>query len=55
MNGVVEATDALLALRYSMEMIALTPLQIEIGDMDNDGDISAADALVILRMSMGIN
>jgi hypothetical protein len=55
MNGGVEATDALRALRYSMEMIALTPLQIEIGDMDNDGDISAADALVILRMSMGIN
>ena len=55
MNGVVEAADALLALRSAMHMIALSDLQIEIGDMDGDGVVTAADSLVILRIAMGIN
>ena len=55
MNGVVEAADALLALRNAMHMIALSDLQIEIGDMDGDGVVTAADALVILRIAMGID
>ena len=54
MNGVVEASDALLALRYAMAIITLSDLQIEIGDMDGDGVLTASDALVILRMAMGI-
>ena len=54
MDGVVDSTDALLALRAAMNMITLTPDQIERGDMDFDGEVTAADALNILRISMGI-
>ena len=54
MNGAVEAADALLALRYSMELIELSELQIEIGDLDGDGVLTAADALMILRLSMDL-
>ena len=54
MNGAVEAADALLALRYSMDMQALTELQLEIGDLDGDGVLTAADALLILRLSMDL-
>lgn len=54
MNGAVEMTDALLALRFAMGTTDLTSLQQQIGDMDSDGTLTVADALVIMRMAMGI-
>ena len=37
-----------------MELIELSELQIEIGDLDGDGVLTAADALMILRMAMDL-
>ena len=42
MNGVVNSADALLALRASMGLVTLTPAQIERGDMNGDGEVTAA-------------
>lgn len=53
-NGEVTATDALLALRYSMEAVVLTEEQIMRGDLNGDGAITATEALIILRYSMGL-
>ena len=55
MNGAVEAADALLALRYSMELQTLSDLQITIGDMNGDGLVTAEDALRILRIAMELD
>ncbi|MCR5611056.1 MAG: Ig-like domain-containing protein [Clostridiales bacterium] len=53
-NGKVEAADALLALRYSMNIIGAEGLDLTAGDMDDNGTVDAVDALLILRKSMGI-
>ena len=53
-NGRVEAADALLALRFALGIIELTPEQLEIADV-NGGGCTAEDALIILRYAMGIN
>ena len=54
MDGVVDTTDALLAVRYSMGLTELSEEQILRGDIDGDGVVTAADALNILRMAMGL-
>lgn len=51
-DGAVDSTDALLALRASMDLITLDPLAVEVGDIDGDGTVSAADSLLILRYAM---
>ena len=53
-NGVVDAEDAILALRYSMQIIDATGLVLENGDMNGDGIVDATDALLILRLVMGM-
>ncbi|MBQ1892690.1 MAG: dockerin type I repeat-containing protein [Clostridia bacterium] len=55
LNGSVEGTDALLALRYSMGMVELNEEQLAEGDVNGDGVVDGTDALIILRLSMGIN
>lgn len=53
MDGTVTATDALLVLRYSMDLSELSPEALELADMSGDGSINAMDALNILRASIG--
>ncbi len=54
MNGEIEMSDALMALRHAMGIIELTELQQTIADMNENGTVEASDALVIMRASMGI-
>ena len=54
-NGTVEVTDALMALRAAMGVLELSVLQTLIADMDEDGTVSVSDALNIMRISMGID
>ncbi len=53
-DGVVDEQDALLVLRYSMELIGEEGLEIARGDVNNDGVVDAADALIILRWALGL-
>ena len=54
-DGEVTASDALLVLRFSMNMCSLGPDALAAADMDGDGEVTAADALLILRASMNIS
>ncbi|MBQ4447124.1 MAG: Ig-like domain-containing protein [Clostridia bacterium] len=54
LNGEVSAEDALIALRYTMDMQAIEPTGLLAGDVNGDGTVNAEDALLILRMSMGL-
>ena len=53
-NGIIEASDARLALRCSVKLEVFTPEQIVTCDMDKDGRVDAADARKILRLSVGL-
>ncbi|MBR0156645.1 MAG: hypothetical protein IJM20_03885 [Clostridia bacterium] len=55
LDGDVDVTDALLALRYAMGVITLTDEQIASGDMDGNGTINATDAIQIMRVSLGVS
>lgn len=50
-NGLVTASDALLALQHSTEKVTLQPVQITAADVDKDGTVTASDALTILQYS----
>ena len=52
-NGVVEASDALIVLRYAMGMDQTIP-NLSNADANGDGVVDATDALIILRLAMGI-
>lgn len=54
MNGVVNANDALLVLRYTLGLIPETALDLIAADYDENGIINANDALAILRKALGI-
>ena len=49
LNGIVDAADALLALRYSLDLASLSELGLLAGDVDGNGIVDAADALIIMR------
>lgn len=53
-DGLVDVNDALLTLRYSMELIGGTALDLNAADMDGSGMVTASDALTILRIAMGL-
>ena len=53
-SGSFTVTDAVLALRTAMGIIALTPEQTERGDVDGSGAVTVTDAVTILRTAMGI-
>jgi hypothetical protein len=53
-DGNVQIDDALLAMRYAMGLIDLTPEQLELAEMDGDGTVTISDALIIMRMAMGL-
>ena len=46
--------DAVLALRCSMSLIGESDLNFTAADIDGDGRISVADAVSLLRISMGL-
>lgn len=54
LNGEVTAEDALLALRYTLELAELEATALLAGDMNGDGVVNSEDALLILRYAMGI-
>ena len=54
-DGVVNATDALMLLRYSMDLLQLSVEQLSRCDCDGNGVIDTLDALVILRYCIGID
>ena len=49
LNGVVNSTDALLVMRYSMTIISLSDRAFAAGDMNGDGSVNATDAINIMR------
>ena len=53
-DGSVDSVDALLALRYSMQMQELDAEQLARADVNGDGVVDASDALLILRAGMNI-
>lgn len=54
-NGVVDAEDAFLALRYSVNLVDLDDDQIRLADLNGDGRVSASDSVLILRRSLGLD
>lgn len=46
------AVDALYAMRYSVDLITLSDLQLKSGDVDNSGSVTLVDALLILQYSV---
>lgn len=53
-DGEVTAEDALLILRYSLELIEFNDDAVLLADVNGDGEVDLADALITLRMAMGI-
>ena len=53
-NGVVDSADALLVLRYSMNLAVLSDSQLRAADVNGDGVVNSIDATLIMRMSMGM-
>ncbi len=51
-DGEVNAMDALLVLRYALDVVPETALDIRNADYNGDGDVNAMDALAILRYSL---
>ena len=54
LNGVVETADALLALRNVLHVAELDDAQLAAADVDGDGRVSVTDAIVILRLALGL-
>lgn len=54
MDGLVNAKDALLALKNAAKIVELTDAELEIGDVNEDGAVDAKDALEILKQAAGI-
>jgi hypothetical protein len=48
-DGIVDSADALLILRYSMNLGTLTAAQLSVADINGDGVVDSADALLLLR------
>ena len=53
-DGSVNALDAILVLRYSLNSSSLTPAQLAAADVNGDGSVNALDAILILRRAMGL-
>ena len=54
LNGTVNVTDAVLALRHSMGIITLEGNALLAGDVDGNGSVTVTDSLLILRYAMGL-
>lgn len=52
-DGIVDAADAILVLRYDAGLTTLTAKQLAAGDLNGDGLVDAADAIKIRRIDAG--
>ena len=55
LNGLIQAYDASLILKHSVQLITLNEQQIKVADVSNFGDVSALDASLILKYVVGID
>ena len=53
-DGVVDSLDALLLLRYTLNLIGASDLDLSRADVNGDGVYDSADVLMILRMAMDL-
>jgi uncharacterized protein YjdB len=53
-DGIIDAADALLILRYDVGLLSLSPEQLAVADVNGDGRIDAADAILVLRYAAGL-
>ncbi len=53
-NGDVDSADALLVLRYSMNLAEIAPALMPMCDVNGDGDVNSGDAVLILRAAMNL-
>lgn len=53
LNGEIQTTDAILALRHSINKIVLEGSSFLAADVNRDGAVQLADAMAILRYSIG--
>ncbi len=52
-DGVVDARDALLALKAAVGKESLSARQVKLADLNTDGAVDARDALLILKIAVG--
>lgn len=55
MDGIVTASDAVLAQRHAMGLINLSSEQQQLADINGDGSIGISDAVSIMRVAMHIS
>jgi hypothetical protein len=53
-NGVLNYNDALMILRYSIQLETLDQVQQVLADADGNGKVDYNDALLVLRTSIGL-
>ncbi|MBQ4341441.1 MAG: dockerin type I repeat-containing protein, partial [Clostridia bacterium] len=53
-SGSVDTADALLAMRYAMNLAELTPGAVTRGDINLDGRLDTADSMLIMRIGLGM-
>ncbi|MCR5808052.1 MAG: dockerin type I repeat-containing protein [Clostridiales bacterium] len=53
-DGSINSADAMLIIRYTMQLAELTDEQLAAADVNGDGIVNSADAMLIIRMSMGL-
>lgn len=51
-DGIVDSIDALMILRYSMDVLTLTPEELARADYNGDGVVDSVDALDALRATL---
>ena len=54
-DGVVNASDAILVMRYILGFAELSPEQVLLSDIDGNGAVNATDAMLIMRMVLNPN
>ena len=54
-NGTVDSADALMIMRYAMQLSALDPSQLLAADINDDGVVDSLDALMLMRMAMNLD
>lgn len=54
MNGLINASDAMLALRYAMGLTSLSQQQVVLADIDESGYVDFTDGMLIMRLAMGL-
>ena len=53
-NGIVDSNDALMIMRYAMQLQMLDATQLLAADVNGDGVVDSNDALMLMRMTMGL-